>query len=75
MSNDNLNHLAEELGRSLCRCASGQCDLLANDLGSTAPCSAYWPRGSRYLQRSSPRPPAALGRTCSLSFTPAATWS
>lgn len=33
MSNDNLTHIAEELGRSLCRCASGQCDLLANDLG------------------------------------------
>lgn len=33
MSNDNLTHIAEELGRSLCRCASGQCDLLANDPG------------------------------------------
>ena len=33
MSDYNLNHLAAELGRSLCHCASGQCDLLANDLG------------------------------------------
>lgn len=33
MSDYSVNHLAEELGRSLCRCGSGQCDLLANDIG------------------------------------------
>ena len=33
MSDYNLNRLAEELGRSLCRCGSGQCDLLSNDIG------------------------------------------
>lgn len=33
MSNENLNQLVEELDRSLCRCSSGRCDLLANDLG------------------------------------------
>lgn len=33
MSDINLNHLMEELGRNLCRCGSSQCDVLANDLG------------------------------------------
>jgi alkylmercury lyase len=33
MSDYSVNHLAKELGRSLCRFGSGQCDLLANDIG------------------------------------------
>lgn len=33
MSQRSLKRLAEKLGRSLCHCATGQCDLLDNDLG------------------------------------------
>lgn len=33
MGKDNVNRLAAELGRSLCACPCGQCDLLTKDLG------------------------------------------
>lgn len=33
MTEINVEQLSDELGRSLCRCDSSQCDLLTNDLG------------------------------------------
>lgn len=33
ISQHTLNQLSEQLGRSLCRCGTGRCELLANDLG------------------------------------------